>query len=34
VASVEADQLERGELHELAKGHRREARRRTEPARG
>jgi Cyclic nucleotide-binding domain len=35
VASVEADQLERGALHELSKGHRRESRRRaTAPARG
>jgi len=34
VAAVEADQLERGALHELSKGHRREGQRRTESARG
>ena len=34
VASVEADQLERGVLHELSKGRRREGQRRKESARG
>jgi hypothetical protein len=33
VASVEADQLERGDLHELSKGHRRESRSRKKSAR-
>ncbi len=33
VASVKADQLQRGELHELAKGHRRERARAKKPAR-
>jgi CRP-like cAMP-binding protein len=34
LASVEADQLERGALHTLSKDHQRESRRRTAPARG
>jgi hypothetical protein len=34
VAAVEGSQLERGALHELSKGHRREGQRRQESARG